>query len=164
MNILGHGYSKEIRFQDMYNKQEILDMIKDHSYKDNLRRFMASGEQLGAHASQHENNNGDGGDIERKREFMFRKEVTPNDIGKLNRLVIPKKYAERHFPLPEEVHEEEQQRQEVLVFKDEEDRSWEFAYTFWKSSGRYVLTMGWKGFVKDKYLRAGDILRFERCS
>jgi RAV-like factor len=44
MNILGHGYSKEIRFQDMYSKQEILDMIKDHSYKDNLRRFMASGE------------------------------------------------------------------------------------------------------------------------
>ena len=33
------------------------------------------------------------------REHMFDKVVTPSDVGKLNRLVIPKQHAERFFPL-----------------------------------------------------------------
>jgi hypothetical protein len=33
------------------------------------------------------------------REHLFDKTVTPSDVGKLNRLVIPKQHAEKHFPL-----------------------------------------------------------------
>lgn len=34
-----------------------------------------------------------------EREPMFSKVLTPSDVGKLNRLVIPKQQAERYFPL-----------------------------------------------------------------
>jgi len=107
VNFLTHDYSKEIRFQDMYSKQEILDMIKDHSYEANFRRFMTSLDQLKAHTSPHKNNKGEGGVIERKREVLFRKQLTPSDIGKLNQLVLPKYHAERYFSLNfplDEVH------------------------------------------------------------
>jgi RAV-like factor len=154
VNFLTHDYSKEIRFQDMYSKQEILDMIKDHSYEENFRRFMTSEDQLRAHTSLHKKSKGEGGDIERKREVLFRKQLTPSDIGKLNQLVLPKYHAERYFPL-NEVHG----RRDVLVFKDEEDKLWEFGYTFRRC---YLLTTGWKSFVKHKDLRAGDIVCFER--
>jgi hypothetical protein len=41
---------------------------------------------------------GNGGCDERMRqEHMFDKVVTPSDVGKLNRLVVPKHFAERHF-------------------------------------------------------------------
>jgi hypothetical protein len=33
------------------------------------------------------------------REHVFDKTDTPSDVGKLNRLVIPKQHAEKHFPL-----------------------------------------------------------------
>ncbi|KAG8050601.1 hypothetical protein GUJ93_ZPchr0009g2319 [Zizania palustris] len=34
-----------------------------------------------------------------EREHLFEKPLTPSDVGKLNRLVIPKQHAERYFPL-----------------------------------------------------------------
>ncbi|CAK7326145.1 unnamed protein product [Dovyalis caffra] len=34
-----------------------------------------------------------------EKEHMFDKVVTPSDVGKLNRLVIPKQHAEKYFPL-----------------------------------------------------------------
>ncbi|KAK8371221.1 hypothetical protein V6Z11_A01G228600 [Gossypium hirsutum] len=34
-----------------------------------------------------------------EKEPMFEKPLTPSDVGKLNRLVIPKQHAEKHFPL-----------------------------------------------------------------
>ncbi|KAL0344818.1 UNVERIFIED_CONTAM: B3 domain-containing protein [Sesamum radiatum] len=33
------------------------------------------------------------------KEPLFEKPLTPSDVGKLNRLVIPKQHAEKHFPL-----------------------------------------------------------------
>ncbi|PWA88975.1 AP2/B3 transcription factor family protein [Artemisia annua] len=33
-----------------------------------------------------------------KKWLLFEKELTPSDVGKLNRLVKPKKYAVRYFP------------------------------------------------------------------
>ncbi|KAI4372137.1 hypothetical protein MLD38_010408 [Melastoma candidum] len=33
-----------------------------------------------------------------EKEHMFDKVVTPSDVGKLNRLVIPKQHAEKYFP------------------------------------------------------------------
>ncbi|EAZ35559.1 hypothetical protein OsJ_19845 [Oryza sativa Japonica Group] len=42
---------------------------------------------------------GGGGGGGERREYMFEKVVTPSDVGKLNRLVVPKHYAEKYFPL-----------------------------------------------------------------
>ncbi|EMS61996.1 hypothetical protein TRIUR3_33140 [Triticum urartu] len=41
--------------------------------------------------------NGGNGEERIKREHMFDKVVTPSDVGKLNRLVVPKQFAERHI-------------------------------------------------------------------
>lgn len=40
-----------------------------------------------------------GKEDEEMMELMFDKVLTPSDVGKLNRLVIPKCHAEKHFPL-----------------------------------------------------------------
>ncbi|KAF2580619.1 hypothetical protein F2Q70_00008037 [Brassica cretica] len=45
-------------------------------------------------------------------EHMFDKVLTPSDVGKLNRLVIPKQHAENYFPL------EDNQTGTVLDFED----------------------------------------------
>ncbi|XVE96352.1 hypothetical protein REPUB_Repub02eG0214100 [Reevesia pubescens] len=37
--------------------------------------------------------------LDHEREPMFEKPLTPSDVGKLNRLVIPKQHAEKYFPL-----------------------------------------------------------------
>lgn len=37
--------------------------------------------------------------VQVEKEHMFDKVVTPSDVGKLNRLVIPKQHAEKYFPL-----------------------------------------------------------------
>ncbi|KAK6139885.1 hypothetical protein DH2020_026362 [Rehmannia glutinosa] len=38
-------------------------------------------------------------EVEIPKERLFEKPLTPSDVGKLNRLVIPKQHAEKHFPL-----------------------------------------------------------------
>ncbi|KAK9279713.1 hypothetical protein L1049_013394 [Liquidambar formosana] len=100
---------------------------------------------------------GDGGrSIE--REHMFDKVVTPSDVGKLNRLVIPKQYAEKYFPLDSSANE----KGFLLNFEDRNGKPWRFRYSYWNSSQSYVMTKGWSRFVKDKKLDAGDIVSFER--
>ncbi|CAL9776620.1 unnamed protein product [Musa acuminata subsp. burmannicoides] len=90
---------------------------------------------------------------------MFLKELTPSDVGKLNRLVIPKKHATKYFPQVASVTADE-----VMVeFVDREDRSWTFRYCYWKSSQSYVFTKGWNKFVKEKRLQAKDTVAFYRC-
>ncbi|KAF8106971.1 hypothetical protein N665_0129s0040 [Sinapis alba] len=94
-----------------------------------------------------------------EREHMFDKVVTPSDVGKLNRLVIPKQYAERYFPLDSSSNE----KGLLLNFEDLTGKSWRFRYSYWNSSQSYVMTKGWSRFVKDKKLDAGDIVSFQRC-
>ncbi|KAG5395524.1 hypothetical protein IGI04_017338 [Brassica rapa subsp. trilocularis] len=94
-----------------------------------------------------------------EREHMFDKVVTPSDVGKLNRLVIPKQYAERYFPLDSSTNE----KGLLLNFEDLAGKSWRFRYSYWNSSQSYVMTKGWSRFVKDKKLDAGDIVSFQRC-
>ncbi|CAH8386992.1 unnamed protein product [Eruca vesicaria subsp. sativa] len=94
-----------------------------------------------------------------EREHMFDKVVTPSDVGKLNRLVIPKQYAERYFPLDSTTNE----KGLLLNFEDLSGKSWRFRYSYWNSSQSYVMTKGWSRFVKDKKLDAGDIVSFQRC-
>ncbi|CAH8318690.1 unnamed protein product [Eruca vesicaria subsp. sativa] len=94
-----------------------------------------------------------------EREHMFDKVVTPSDVGKLNRLVIPKQHAERYFPLDSTSNE----KGLLLNFEDLTGKSWRFRYSYWNSSQSYVMTKGWSRFVKDKKLDAGDIVSFQRC-
>lgn len=94
------------------------------------------------------------------REHLFDKVVTPSDVGKLNRLVIPKQHAERCFPLDLSANSPGQ----TLSFEDVSGKHWRFRYSYWNSSQSYVLTKGWSRFVKEKKLDAGDIVSFERGS
>lgn len=93
-----------------------------------------------------------------EREHMFDKVVTPSDVGKLNRLVIPKQHAERYFPLDSSTNE----KGLLLNFEDRNGKPWRFRYSYWNSSQSYVMTKGWSRFVKEKKLDAGDIVSFQR--
>ncbi|XP_024995812.1 B3 domain-containing protein At2g36080-like [Cynara cardunculus var. scolymus] len=95
---------------------------------------------------------------------MFEKPLTPSDVGKLNRLVIPKQHAEKYFPLGggDSAPAVDQQKGLLLSFEDETGKPWRFRYSYWNSSQSYVLTKGWSRFVKEKRLDAGDVVLFER--
>ncbi|XP_008788762.1 B3 domain-containing protein Os02g0683500-like [Phoenix dactylifera] len=93
-----------------------------------------------------------------EREHMFDKVVTPSDVGKLNRLVIPKQYAEKFFPLDPSMAD----KGLSLCFEDRTGKPWQFRYSYWNSSQSYVMTKGWSRFVKDKRLDAGDTISFCR--
>lgn len=101
---------------------------------------------------------GEGGSGNCEREHMFDKVVTPSDVGKLNRLVIPKQHAEKYFPLDSAANE----KGLILNFEDRNGKPWRFRYSYWNSSQSYVMTKGWSRFVKDKKLDAGDIVSFQR--
>ncbi|RZS28755.1 hypothetical protein BHM03_00062393 [Ensete ventricosum] len=96
------------------------------------------------------------------RDLLFEKVVTPSDVGKLNRIVIPKHHAKKHFLL---------KRSSSIACKDMlcnyEDvggKVWRFRYSYWKSTHSYVLTKGWSQFVKEKNLKAGDVVTFWRST
>ena len=93
-----------------------------------------------------------------EKEHMFDKVVTPSDVGKLNRLVIPKQHAEKYFPLDSSSNE----KGLLLNFEDRNGKAWTFRYSYWNSSQSYVMTKGWSRFVKEKKLDAGDIVSFQR--
>lgn len=104
-----------------------------------------------------EGGSGSGG-VAVEKEHMFDKVVTPSDVGKLNRLVIPKQHAEKYFPLDSSSNE----KGLLLNFEDRNGKSWRFRYSYWNSSQSYVMTKGWSRFVKEKKLDAGDIVSFQR--
>ncbi|MED6204715.1 hypothetical protein PIB30_011689 [Stylosanthes scabra] len=93
-----------------------------------------------------------------EKEHMFDKVVTPSDVGKLNRLVIPKQHAEKYFPLDASSND----KGLLLNFEDRNGKLWRFRYSYWNSSQSYVMTKGWSRFVKEKKLDAGDIVSFHR--
>uniref|UniRef100_A0A0D9W8K3 TF-B3 domain-containing protein n=1 Tax=Leersia perrieri TaxID=77586 RepID=A0A0D9W8K3_9ORYZ len=93
-----------------------------------------------------------------EKEHMFDKVVTPSDVGKLNRLVIPKQHAEKYFPLDAAANE----KGLLLSFEDRTGKLWRFRYSYWNSSQSYVMTKGWSRFVKEKRLDAGDTVSFCR--
>ncbi|XP_010553392.1 PREDICTED: B3 domain-containing protein At2g36080 [Tarenaya hassleriana] len=103
-------------------------------------------------------------DEDTTKEPLFEKPLTPSDVGKLNRLVIPKQHAERHFPLANANANANAgaEKGHVLCFEDEEGWPWRFRYSYWNSSQSYVLTKGWCRFVKEKHLGAGDVVFFHR--
>ncbi|XP_039066174.1 B3 domain-containing protein At3g11580-like [Hibiscus syriacus] len=97
--------------------------------------------------------------LENEREPMFEKHLTPSDVGKLNRLVIPKQHAEKYFPLGGDSGDNQGL---LLSFEDESGKCWSFRYSYWNNSQSYVLTKGWSRYVKEKQLDAGDIILFQR--
>ncbi|ESQ37803.1 hypothetical protein EUTSA_v10028783mg [Eutrema salsugineum] len=109
--------------------------------------------EIGANGSGNNNNNFNLA----FREHMFDKVLTPSDVGKLNRLVIPKQHAENYFPLANN------QNGTVLDFEDRNGKTWRFRYSYWNSSQSYVMTKGWSRFVKDKNLENGDAVSFHRA-
>ncbi|XP_027173454.1 B3 domain-containing protein At2g36080-like isoform X1 [Coffea eugenioides] len=100
------------------------------------------------------------------KEPLFEKPLTPSDVGKLNRLVIPKQHAEKYFPLSGGGgggnNDSGGEKGLLLSFEDESGKGWRFRYSYWNSSQSYVLTKGWSRFVKEKRLDAGDVVLFER--
>ncbi|XP_020585973.1 AP2/ERF and B3 domain-containing transcription factor At1g51120-like [Phalaenopsis equestris] len=145
-------------FQKLFSTETILNMIRDGSYESRLIEFIRTN-----HASS---SNGSGSDaptmIDNGITFteMFQKELTPSDVGKLNRLVIPKKHATRYFPpvTPNCVEEH------LLEFRDRMNRLWVFRYCYWKSSQSFVFTRGWNRFVKEMELRSKDTVVFYYCT
>ncbi|XP_008437475.1 uncharacterized protein LOC103482885 [Cucumis melo] len=114
-------------------------------------------EEAGGGSNSGSGSGGRGGEVV-EREHMFDKVVTPSDVGKLNRLVIPKQHAERFFPLDSSTND----KGLLLNFEDRNGKSWRFRYSYWNSSQSYVMTKGWSRFVKEKRLDAGDIVSFQR--
>ncbi|XP_010536332.1 PREDICTED: AP2/ERF and B3 domain-containing transcription repressor TEM1-like, partial [Tarenaya hassleriana] len=164
----------ESAFLEAHSKAEIVDMLRKHTYEDELeqskRRFHLSvvdgnGKRYKTREAQ---NDAVGG---KTREMLFEKAVTPSDVGKLNRLVIPKPHAEKHFPLPtttdngnETASPSPSTKGMLMNFEDLTGKVWRFRYSYWNSSQSYVLTKGWSRFVKEKNLRAGDVVSFERST
>ncbi|CAG7899307.1 unnamed protein product [Brassica rapa] len=156
----------ESAFLEAHSKAEVVDMLRKHTYADELRqseRKFLDGDGNGRKRCEFSKttvtNENDGV----SREVLFEKTVTPSDVGKLNRLVIPKQHAEKHFPLPVTVTPSPTKG--VLInLEDRTGKVWRFRYSYWNSSQSYVLTKGWSRFVKEKNLRSGDVVCFERSS
>lgn len=157
----------ELSFLASHSKAEIVDMLRKHTYHDELRqsrRAIGAGKILGRGSMPAGGGlglgflAGSGGGAQ--REHLFEKAVTPSDVGKLNRLVIPKQQAEKHFPL--QMIDAAACKGVLLNFEDACGKVWRFRYSYWNSSQSYVLTKGWSRFVKEKSLKAGDIVTFQR--
>ncbi|KAL9399665.1 hypothetical protein Peur_008626 [Populus x canadensis] len=157
---------EEPKFQSYYSIEVVLAMIKDGTYQSKFADFIRTYSQsleteLGLKLMMPQSSEG----LTCKQ--LFRKELTPSDVGKLNRLVIPKKYAIKYFPnISESAQEDEAADKMVdvmLAFYDKSMRLWKFRYCYWKSSQSYVFTRGWNRFVKEKKLKANDSIVFWLC-
>lgn len=152
----------ESHFLNSHSKDEIVDMLRKHSYAHELEQTKFNTNTCyGTGKRERRNGLGDmpGSDpFDVSREYLFEKVVTPSDVGKLNRIVIPKQQAEKYFPLPVE----SAAKGVLLNFEDNTGKVWRFRYCYWSSSQSYVLTKGWTRFVKEKNLKAGDRVSFER--
>ncbi|KAK4765564.1 hypothetical protein SAY86_026654 [Trapa natans] len=166
-----NGSELEVAFMNSHSKSEIVDMLRKHTYKDELEEnknfILARGEE-GTNCKRLE----EFGCLSHSsklasREVLFEKTVTPSDVGKLNRLVIPKQDAERHFPTQKSDSGSAataKYKGLLLNFEDELGRVWRFRYSYWNSSQSYVLTKGWSHFVKEKGLKAGEVICFKRST
>ena len=161
----------EAAFLNAHSKAEIVDMLRKHTYSDELEQSKrnhrsnngGNGKQY-KNTANYENNSYDHGcgRVLKAREQLFEKAVTPSDVGKLNRLVIPKQHAEKHFPL--QSTSSNSTKGVLLNLEDVSGKVWRFRYSYWNSSQSYVLTKGWSRFVKEKNLKAGDIVCFQRST
>ncbi|KAL2906494.1 hypothetical protein RDABS01_005204 [Bienertia sinuspersici] len=152
-----HHYGRpHLKFLATLTQARVIDMLRNHTYEDELARFIR------AHNREKKNSQMGLDQSSTVRELMFKKVLTPSDVGRLHRLVIPKHHAESYLPkIAHDYNGENVGRETMLCFEDgKKDRIWRFKYCYWKSSQNYVLTKGWGEFVKDKGLKPGDTLLF----
>ncbi|KAE8677046.1 AP2/ERF and B3 domain-containing transcription factor [Hibiscus syriacus] len=161
---------EEPTFLSNYSAEAVLSMIRDGSYQYKFMEYIKARSRANAKPEVDINSMG----IHIKEGLickqMFGKELTPSDVGKLNRLVVPKKYAVKYFP---PVLGDEKQNEGVvgdgksndieLVFYDKFMRLWKFRYCYWASSQSFVFTRGWSRFLKEKELKANDVISFYVC-
>lgn len=168
MNVLEEDNIEYI-FLNSRSKAEIVDMLRKHTYSDELEHSKRnSTSTVSENASgRYSGSNGTGLGLGldpvllmKARSHLFEKAVTPSDVGKLNRLVIPKQHAEKYFPLEIGTIS----KGVLLNFEDNEGKVWRFRYSYWNSSQSYVLTKGWSRFVKEKGLKAGCVVSFQRST
>lgn len=160
----------EARFLSVHCKGETVDMFSSkHTYEEDRQGHSKNNDrsccsETNCEVSEMNYSPGGGGDDKKasswRQEHMFDKAVTPSDVGKLNRLVIPKQHAEKYLPLDKHANE----KGLLLNFEDSKGKEWRFQYSYWNSSQSYVLTKGWRRFVKEKKLDAGDIVSFHRAT
>lgn len=156
--------AQEPNFQRQFSTGAVVNMIKDGSYALKLADYLNVKLQIQEFEIGRVSGMGPGKEAYSCRQ-LFQKELTPSDVGKLNRLVIPKKNALKYFPHASEgVVEKGGQVDDVeLVFYDKSMRVWKFRYYYWKSSQSYVFTRGWNKFVKEKGLKAKETIVFSLC-
>ncbi|XP_022756278.1 AP2/ERF and B3 domain-containing transcription factor At1g50680-like [Durio zibethinus] len=157
----------EPNFQNLYTTEVVLNMIRDGSYRAKFADYVKILSKNYGKLDTNLNKNLMHGDIQFSCMQLFQKELTPSDVGKLNRLVIPKKYAVKYFPY---ICENDQQsivssgiEDTELVFYDKLMTTWKFRYCYWRSSQSFVFTRGWNRFVKEKKLRKSDTITFYTC-
>lgn len=161
-----HKDGPETMFLNSHSKADVVEMLRSHTYGSELQQFKHKNNVVDHYRREATSSSSPQGkalaspEFMNNREWLFEKAVTPSDVGKLHRMVIPKKQAELHLPLPSESASEGV----TLSFEDGAGRVWRFRYCFWSSSQSYVLTKGWSRFVKEKKLKAGDIVSFQRCT
>uniref|UniRef100_A0A2P2L950 DNA-binding protein RAV1 n=1 Tax=Rhizophora mucronata TaxID=61149 RepID=A0A2P2L950_RHIMU len=157
---------EESKFQSHYSVEAVLHMIKDGTYWSKFEEFVRCQvnrmeTDLCLNLAKAHNHRG------LTCQQLFQKELTPSDVGNLNRLVIPKKFATRFFPcLPAGIEDNAAavKLEDVqLEFYDRSMKLWKFRYCYWTSSQSYVFTRGWNRFVKDKKLKATDTIAFCLC-
>ncbi|KAH0866309.1 hypothetical protein HID58_083520 [Brassica napus] len=150
----------EVEFLSSHSKSGIVDMLRKHTYSEELEQSKRRRNGNGNAVRSTTQNDGVSTTEFRSAVSLFEKAVTPSDVGKLNRLVIPKHHAEKYFPLPPSSNVSV--KGVLLNFEDVAGKVWRFRYSYWNSSQSYVLTKGWSRFVKEKNLRAGDVVSFSR--
>ncbi|KAJ4750275.1 AP2/B3 transcription factor family protein [Rhynchospora pubera] len=172
---------QQLQFLKSHSKSEIVDMLRKHTYNDELNAYTSSAASSSPSATSDivtaaklVASAASGKNSVPYYEHLFDKTVTPSDVGKLNRLVVPKQYAEKHFPLSPTIlgatvstgtgEGDSQNKGLLLSFEDKGGKVWRFRYSYWNSSQSYVLTKGWSRFVKEKGLRAGDVISFHRMA
>uniref|UniRef100_A0ACD5TE77 Uncharacterized protein n=1 Tax=Avena sativa TaxID=4498 RepID=A0ACD5TE77_AVESA len=159
----------ELRFLAARSKAEVVDMLRKHTYPEELAQNKRAFVAASPSPPPYENPATPAVAAAVAREHLFDKTVTPSDVGKLNRLVIPKQHAEKHFPLQlptcaTATAVSGECKGLLLNFEDGAGKVWRFRYSYWNSSQSYVLTKGWSRFVKEKGLHAGDAVGFYRSA
>ncbi|XP_019439051.1 PREDICTED: AP2/ERF and B3 domain-containing transcription factor At1g50680-like [Lupinus angustifolius] len=157
---------QEPQFQSLYSTEAVLSMIKDGIYPSKFATFLRTQTQGDIVSNKCENIRMKIHEENLSCTLLFQKELTPSDVGKLNRLVIPKKHAVTYFPYVCGIAEAKNNDIDVdieVIFYDNLMRSWKFRYCYWKSSQSFVFTRGWNRFVKDKKLKAKDTIAFYVC-
>ncbi|CAI9275694.1 unnamed protein product [Lactuca saligna] len=86
----------EASFLNSHSKVEIVDMLRKHTYNDELEQSKKS---RSLNKTPITNGFRLGDNLVNAWEQLFKKRFTPRDVGKLNQLVIPKQHAEKHFTL-----------------------------------------------------------------